>query len=88
MSRYTFIVGLSALAFAAGPAFAQATAPGTVVPHHMAKASAAKTMPKMTKTTHVNPDMSADALNAKELASLGGAPAAPPPMPPKPAAKP
>jgi hypothetical protein len=84
MSRYTFIVGLSALALTAGPAFAQSTAPGTVVPHHMAKASAAKKMPM---TAHASPDMSADSLNAKELASIEGSVAAPA-MAPKPAAKP
>jgi hypothetical protein len=85
MSRYTFIIGLSALAVAAGPAFAQATAPGTVVPHHMAKASAAKMTPKM--VSKASPDMSADSLNAKELASIQGAMPAPA-MAPKPATKP
>jgi hypothetical protein len=91
MSRYTLVVGLTALAFAAGPAFAQSTPPapapaptpaqGTVKPHHVMHPAPAHKMPKMTK---VSPDMSADQLNAKELASIQhGMPASTPaaPMP-------
>jgi hypothetical protein len=90
MSRTTLVVGLTALAFAAGPAFAQTSAPapatppaaGTVQPRHVTHPAPAHKMPKMTA---VHPDMSADQLNAKELASLqhgmpaSTAPAAPPP---------
>lgn len=87
MSRTTLVVGLTALAFAAGPAFAQTSAPatpaqGTVQPHHVTHPAPAHKMPKMTA---VHPDMSADQLNAKELASIqhgmpaSTAPTAPPP---------
>jgi hypothetical protein len=81
MSRHSFVFGLAALAFASGPAFAQSTPPaqGTVQPHHVMHPAPAHKMPKMTK---VSPDMSADQLNAKELASIQhGMPAAPAPMP-------
>jgi hypothetical protein len=71
MSRYPLVVGLTALVFAAGPAFAQSTpAQGTVQPHHVMHPAAAH---KMSKATKVNPDLSADQLNAKELASIQGA---------------
>jgi hypothetical protein len=75
MSRTTFIVGLSALALTAAPAFAQ----GTDVPKHVTHPAPTH---KMAKAAVVHPDMSADSLNAKELASIqGGASAAPAPMP-------
>ncbi len=90
MSRTKFIVALSALAFTAAPAFAQAPATpapaqGTVQPRHVTHPAPAHKMPKM---TDVHPDMSADQLNAKELASIQhGQPAdtssAPPAMPAK-----
>jgi hypothetical protein len=83
MSRNKLIVGLSALAFTAGPALAQ-TAPdqGTVQPRHVTHPAPAHKMPDM---TGVHPDQSADQLNAKELASLQhGSPAqTPPPAPTK-----
>jgi hypothetical protein len=81
MSRTTLIAGLAALGFAAGPAFAQSAPPaqGAVQPHHAMHPAPAHKMPKM-KAVH--PDMSADQLNAKELASLQhGAAAMPAPMP-------
>jgi hypothetical protein len=81
MPRTTLVVGLTALAFAAGPAFAQTTPPkqGTVQPHHVTNPAPAHKMPKMTA---VHPDMSADQLNAKELASIQhGMPASTPPAP-------
>ena len=89
MPRYTLVVGLTALALAAGPAFAQSTppapAPGTVQPRHVTHPAPAHKMPKMTK---VSPDMSADQLNAKELASIQhGMPAAPATAAPMPPAK-
>ncbi len=60
-------VGLSALAFTAGPALAQPSpAPGTVQPRHVTHPAPAHKMPKMTAKSA---DMSADDLNAKELAS-------------------
>jgi hypothetical protein len=72
MSRYTFAVGVSLLAFAAGPAFAQ----GAVKPLHVTHPAPAHKMPKMAA---VHPDQSADQLNAKELASIQhGMPAATP----------
>lgn len=82
MSRSKLIVGLSALAFAAGPAFAQTTtpAPGTVQPRHITHPAPAHKMPKMTA---VHPDQSADDLNAKELASIQHGSPAQAPMPPK-----
>jgi len=81
MSRYTLIVGLSALAFTAGPAFAQTTpAPGTVQPRHVTHPAPAHKMPKMTA---VHPDQSADDLNAKELASIQHGSPAQAPMPTK-----
>ncbi len=80
MSRYTFAVGLSLLAFAAGPALAQTTpAQGTVQPRHVTHPAPAHKMPVM---KDVHPDQSADQLNAKELASIQhGVPAATPPAP-------
>jgi hypothetical protein len=84
MSRYSFAVGLSLLAFAAGPALAQAPAapapaPGTVQPRHVTHPAPAHKMPKMAA---VHPDQSADQLNAKELASIQhGMPASAAPMP-------
>jgi hypothetical protein len=82
MSRYTLVIGLTALAFASGPAFAQSTPPapaqGTVKPHHVMNPAPAHKMPKMAK---VSPDMSADQLNAKELASIQHAMPATTPMP-------
>jgi hypothetical protein len=75
MSRYSFAVGVSLLALAAGPAFAQ----GTVKPLHVTHPAPAHRMPKMAA---MHPDQSADQLNAKELASIQhGMPAATPPMP-------
>jgi hypothetical protein len=77
MSRSTFAVGLSLLAFAAGPALAQ----GTVKPLHVTHPAPAHKMPKMAA---VHPDQSADQLNAKELASIQhGMPAAMPMPAPK-----
>jgi hypothetical protein len=79
MSRYTFIVGLSALAFATGPAFAQAKPPAPAPkPHHTTHA--ATTTKKMAKPAVANPDTSADALNGKELTTLQGGAPAPAPM--------
>ncbi len=81
MSRHTLLVCLTALAFAAGPAFAQTPTPaqGTVQPHHVTNPAPAHKMPKMTK---VSPDLSADQLNAKELASIQhGMATTPAPMP-------
>ncbi len=86
MSSYKLIVGLSALAFTAGTALAQPSpAPGTVQPRHVTHPAPAHKMPKMTAKSA---DMSADDLNAKELASIQhGSPAAAPastaPMPTK-----
>jgi hypothetical protein len=75
MYRTTFAVGLSLLAFAAGPALAQ----GTVKPLHVTHPAPAHKMPKMAA---VHPDQSADQLNSKELASIQhGVPAATPPAP-------
>jgi hypothetical protein len=74
------IIGLSALAFTATPALAQAPAQGTVQPRHVTHPAPAHKMPDM---TGVHPDQSADQLNAKELASLQhGSPAAPMPAAP------
>lgn len=68
MSGNKLLIGLSALAFAASPAFAQtAPAQGTVQPRHVTHPAPAHKMPAMTST---NPDHSADDLNAKELASI------------------
>lgn len=80
MSRYKFLVGLSVLAFTAAPAFAAtALAQGTVQPRHVTHPAPAHKMPKQTA---VHPDMSADQLNAKELASIQhGVAAMPAPMP-------
>jgi hypothetical protein len=91
MSRTKFIAAVSALAFTAAPAFAQtapstpAPAQGKVMPRHMTHPAPAHKMPKMAA---VHPDMSADQLNAKELAAMQhGQPAdsmsAPPAMPAK-----
>ena len=88
MSRHTLVVGLTALAFAAGPAFAQTTpapaapAQGTVQPRHVTHPAPAHKLPKMTE---VHPDQSADQLNAKELASLQHGAPAPAPTAPAPA---
>ena len=84
MSHYKLMVGLLALVFTAGPALAQTSpAPGTVRPRHVTHPAPAHKMPRMTAT---NPDMSADDLNAKELASIqhGSPAAAPAPMAPMP----
>jgi hypothetical protein len=68
MSRCTLIAGFSALAFLAGPAFAQSDpAQGTVQPRHMTHPAPAHKMPARTSS---HPDNSADDLNAKELASI------------------
>jgi hypothetical protein len=68
MSRYTLVIGLSALAFAAAPALAQnAPAQGTVQPRHVTHPAPPHKMPRPTAT---NADHSADDLNAKELASI------------------
>ncbi len=93
MSRSTLILGLSALALTAAPAFAQTTPPtsapaqGTVKPHHMMHPAPAHKMARMDKMKHTSPDMSADQLNAKELASLqsqsSSSSTMPMPMPPK-----
>ncbi len=81
MSRYKLIVGVAALAFTAGPAFAQtAPAQGTVQPRHVTHPAPAHKMPKM---TDVAADHSADQLNAKELASIQHGSPAPSPMPSK-----
>ncbi len=90
MSRYKLMVGLSALAFTAGPALAQtspAPAQGTVQPRHVTHPAPAHKMPKMTAKSA---DMSADDLNAKELASIqhGSPAAAPAPMAPMPSKTP
>jgi hypothetical protein len=80
MSRYKLIVGVSALAFTAGPAFAQsAPAQGTVQPRHVTHPAPAHKMP-VSATVH--PDQSADQLNAKELASIQHGSPAPAPTPP------
>jgi len=86
MSRYNVAVCLGLLAFAAAPALAQTTAPaqGTVQPRHMTHPAPAHKMPP---AQAVNPDKSADMLNAKELAAIQhGTPAEspPPPAPAKP----
>jgi hypothetical protein len=90
MFRSSFMAYLAILAVAA-PAFAQSTSTetmptqGTVKPRHWTHPAPAHKMPS---TQGVDPDHSADVLNAKELASLmHGAPAAAAPMPaaPKPA---
>jgi hypothetical protein len=68
MPSIKLIVALSALALAAGPAFAQsAPAQGTVQPRHVTHPAPAHKMPAMTAT---HADRSADDLNAKELASI------------------
>jgi len=85
MSRYRLVVGLSVLALAAGPAFAQSSsspAQGTVQPRHVTHPAPAHKMPQMSSSS--NPDRSADQLNAKELASIQhGAPAMASPPPTK-----
>lgn len=79
MSCYKLIIGLSALAFSAAPAFAQpAPAQGTVQPRHMTHPAPAHKMPDQTS---VHPDQSADQLNAKELASIQHGSPASAPMP-------
>jgi hypothetical protein len=75
-----FIVALSALALAAGPAFAQPTPTRPPVqPRHVTHPAPPHKMPRMSGG---NPDHSADELNAKELASIqhGQPAAAPAPM--------
>ena len=68
MSRYKLLVGLSALALIAAPAFAQnAPAQGTVQPRHVTHPAPPHKMPQPTATSA---DHSADDLNAKELASI------------------
>ena len=68
MSRHKLVVGFSALALIAAPAFAHnAPAQGTVQPRHVTHPAPAHKMPAGTAT---NPDRSADDLNAKELASI------------------
>jgi hypothetical protein len=77
MSGYKLVVGLSVLAFAAAPAFAQAPAQGTVQPRHVTHPVPPHKMPRPTATSA---DRSADDLNAKELVSIQHgvpAPAAP-----------
>ena len=84
MSRTKFIVAVSALAFAVAPMVAQAATPpaqGTVQPRHVTHPAPSHKMPK---AAAVHPDMSADQLNAKELASIQHGPAdAAPAMPAK-----
>ena len=82
MSGKQLLIGLSALAFTASPAFAQtAPAQGTVQPRHVTHPAPAHKMPAMTS---VNPDRSADDLNAKELVSIQhGSPAPAATMPTK-----
>ena len=84
MSRHILVVSLSVLALTAGPTFAQtAPAQGTVQPRHVTHPAPAHKMPA---ATSVNPDRSADDLNAKELASIqhgSPAPGATPPAPTK-----
>ena len=67
MSGYKLVVGLSVLAFAAAPAFAQAPAQGTVQPRHVTHPAPPHKMPRPTATSA---DHSADDLNAKELVSI------------------
>ena len=68
MSHYKLLVGLSALALIAAPAFPQnAPAQGTVQPRHVTHPAPPHKMPKPTATSA---DHSADDLNAKELASI------------------
>ena len=86
MSRHILIVGLSVLALTAGPPFAQtAPAQGTVQPRHVTHPPPAHKMPR---PTAVNPDRSADDLNAKELAAIQHGSPAPGTMPPAPAKTP
>jgi hypothetical protein len=75
MSRTTLVVGFTALALAAAPAFAQTAAK----PPHAMHTSAHK----MSKPAKVNPDTSADQLNAKELSTIQSASSAPMPAAPK-----
>ena len=67
MSGYKLVVGLSVLAFAAAPAFAQAPAQGTVQPRHVTHPAPPHKIPRPTATSA---DHSADDLNAKELVSI------------------
>ena len=68
MSRHKLVVGFSALALIAAPAFAQsAPAQGTVQPRHVTHPAPPHKMPGPTATSA---DHSADDLNAKELASI------------------
>ena len=82
MSRYNVVACLGLLALVTTPALAQTTAPaqGTVQPRHMTHPAPAHKMPA---GQAVDPDKSADMLNAKELAAIQhGTPAEPPPAPP------
>ena len=82
MSRHILIVGVSVLALTAGPAFAQtAPAQGTVQPRHVTHPAPAHKMPA---AKAMNPDRSADDLNAKELVSIQHGSPAPGTMPPAP----
>jgi hypothetical protein len=68
MSRHKLVVGFSALALIAAPAFAHnAPAQGTVQPHHVTHPAPPHKMPRPTAT---RADRSANDLNAKELASI------------------
>ena len=82
MSRHNLVVALGLLAFASAPALAQTETPaqGTVQPRHVTHPPPAHKMPQ---DQGVNPDKSADLLNAKELAAIQhGMPAeAPAPAP-------
>jgi hypothetical protein len=73
MSRYTLLAGAAALVLAAGPAFAQgssAPAQGAVQPHHATHPAPAHKLAAKGVGKPTSPDMSADQLNAKELASI------------------
>jgi hypothetical protein len=95
MSRYKLVVGLAALALAAGPAFAQTTpaakppapAPAPMQSPHHAHPARVAARGKVVAASG-NADMSADALNAKELSTLQTAGAAPMTPMPAPAKKP
>jgi hypothetical protein len=68
MSRHKLVVGLSALALIAAPAFAHnAPAQGTVQPRHVTHRAPPHKMPR---PTAASADHGADDLNAKELASI------------------
>jgi hypothetical protein len=84
MVRTTLIAGLAVVGFAAAPAFAQPKPmQPPVQPRHVTHPAPAHKMPAMKP---VHPDMSADQLNSKELASIQhGAPAGTMPAPTAPA---